>query len=97
MSSIIGFIMRLVGYALLVGIPARLAEWIWEQKNLENVDVLQAPHALAVMVLSIVPFVLAIFGFGRFRNLAVFIAIALDGAALTAPFVFARLVIPGMS
>ena len=43
------------------------------------------------------PFVLALFGFGRLRNLAVFIALVLDGALFTAPFAFARLVSPGMS
>jgi len=96
MSHVIGYIMRLVGYALLVGIPARLAEWFWQQKNLDTVDQLQAPHSYAVFALTAVPFVLALFGFGRFRNLAIFVALALDGAVLTAPFTFAHLVVSGV-
>jgi hypothetical protein len=97
MSQLIGYIMRLVGYALVVGIPARLAEWIWQQKNIDTVDQLQGPHSTAVVVLEIAPFVLALFGFGRLRNLAVFIALVIDGALLTAPFALARLVAPGVS
>ncbi|MGB8267547.1 MAG: hypothetical protein WCE44_14560 [Candidatus Velthaea sp.] len=97
MSAIIAFVVRLVGYALIVGIPARLAEWIWQQKNLDTVDELQTPHSIAFLVLGFTPFVLALFGFGRLRNLAVFIALALDGAVLTAPFAFARLVSVGVS
>jgi hypothetical protein len=97
MSQFIGYIMRLVGYALVIGIPARFAQWLWEQKNIDTVDGLQGPHSTAVLVLEIAPFVLALFGFGRLRNLAVFIALVLDGALLTAPFAFARLVSPGMS
>jgi hypothetical protein len=97
MSQLIGYIMRLVGYALVLGIPARLAEWLWEQKTLDTVDQLQSPHATAILVLEIAPFVLALFGFGRLRNLAVFIALVIDGALLTAPFALARLVAPGVS
>jgi hypothetical protein len=97
MSQLIGYIMRLVGYALVVGIPARLAQWLWERKNVDTVDQLQGPHATAILVLEIAPFVLALFGFGRLRNLAVFIALVIDGALLTAPFAFARLVAPGVS
>jgi hypothetical protein len=95
MSQIIGYIMRLVGYALLIGIPGRLAEWLWQQRHIDAVEGLQHPHALAVLVLELTPFALALFGFGRLRNLAVFIALLIDGALLTAPFAFARLVSPG--
>jgi hypothetical protein len=97
MSQLIGYIMRLVGYALVIGIPARLAEWLWEQRHLDSVDQLQALHGTAILVFEIVPFVLALFGFGRLRNLAVFVALVLDGALLTAPFALARLAAPGMS
>jgi len=97
MSQVIGYIMRLVGYALIVGIPARIADWLWQQKNIDTVEQLQGPHAATILVLEIAPFVLALFGFGRLRNLAVFIALVVDGALLTAPFAFARLVAPGMS
>jgi len=97
MSQVIGYIMRLVGYALVVGIPARIAEWLWEQKHVDAVDQLQGPHSTATLVLEIAPFLLALFGFGRLRNLAVFIALVIDGALITAPFAFARLVSPGAS
>lgn len=91
MSSIIAYIVRLVGYALLVGAPARAAEYFWNQKGLDRVNDLQAPHDSATLVLLIAPFVLAVFGYGRLRPAAVFVALYLAGAALTAPFAFARL------
>jgi len=97
MGAIIGYIMRLVGYALLVGIPARLAQWFWEQRNLDAVDALQTLHSAAVFAVAFTPFVLAFFGFGRLRSAAVFIALALDGAVVTAPFALSRLAVPGVS
>jgi hypothetical protein len=91
MGTVIAFVIRLVGYALLIGVPYRIAEYFWERASLDQVDVLRAPHDLAVAILLIAPIVIAFFGFGRLRQTAVFIALYLAGAALTAPFAFARL------
>ncbi len=91
MSAIIAFIVRLVGYALLVGAPARIGEYYWERGGLDQAQVLQSGHALAITIVIVTPIVLAFFGFGRLRPVAVFIAMYLGFAALTAPFALARL------
>jgi hypothetical protein len=85
-----GFIVRLVGYALVLGIVSRIAEAIWVQQGLDNVPELQAFHDVGVRVLVIAPFVCALIGFGPLRRVAVFIAAALVGMALTAPYACAR-------
>jgi hypothetical protein len=91
MGAFIAFVVRLVGYALLIGIPVRIAEYFWVRASLDQVDALHSPHDVATLTATIAPFVLAIFGFGALRNVAMFIAMYLAGAALTAPFAFARL------
>jgi hypothetical protein len=91
MGVVIAYVVRLVGYALLIGIPVRIAEWLWVRASLDVVDVLQGPHVAATATATIAPFVLAIFGFGALRNTAVFVAMFIAGAALTAPFALARL------
>lgn len=91
MSAIIAFIVRLVGYGLLIGVPDRIAQYVWERAGLDRVDVLQQPHDTASLVLLIAPFAIALVGYGRMRPVAMFIALYLAGAALTAPFAFARL------
>lgn len=95
MGTVIAYVVRLVGYALLIGIPVRVAEWFWVRAALDAVDVLQAPHIAATATATIAPFVLALFGFGALRNTAVFIALYIAGAALTAPFALARLATTG--
>jgi hypothetical protein len=90
MGAIIAFIIRLVGYALLIGIPARIAEYFWERASLDQVGPLHAPHAVAAAVVTVAPFVLALFGFGALRRAAIFVALYIAGAVLTAPFAFAR-------
>jgi hypothetical protein len=94
-GAVIAFVVRLVGYALLIGIPVRIAEYFWIRASLDQVDTLQAPHALATLTATVAPFVLAIFGFGALRNVAMFIAMYIAGAALTAPFALARLAATG--
>jgi hypothetical protein len=91
MGVIIAFIIRIVGYGLLVGAPARIAQYFWERKGLDHVDVLRAPHDQAVIALFAVTILISLFGYGRLRQPAIFIAFYLAGAALTAPFAFARL------
>lgn len=90
MSVIISFIIRLVGYALLVGVPARIAQYFWERAALDAAEPLRPAHDLAATVVTIAPFVLALIGGGAFRRVAVFIAMYLAGAMLTAPFAFVR-------
>ena len=91
MGAVIAFIIRLVGYGLLVGVPYRIAEYFWLREGLDQVDVLRAPHDQAALVMFVAPVLLALFGFGTLRQLAMFVALFLAGAALTAPFAFARL------
>jgi hypothetical protein len=90
MGAIIAFIIRLVGYGLLVGAPARIAQYFWERAGLDQVEVLHAPHDQGILILFGATVAIALFGYGRFRQPAIFIAFYLAGAALTAPFAFAR-------
>jgi hypothetical protein len=91
MGAVIAYVVRLVGYALVIGIPVRIAEYFWVRVTLDQVDVLRPFHDAAALTATLAPFVLGVFGYGALRNLAVFIALYIAGAALTAPFAFARL------
>ena len=86
----ISFIIRLVGFALLLGVSSRVAQTLWSQNGLDAVVALQPFYDAGVAALLIAPLILALLGFGRLYALAVFVAAALAGAALTAPFVCAR-------
>jgi hypothetical protein len=88
--AIAGFLVRLVGYALALGIVARIAAALWVHFGLDGSIALQPFHDFGVEALVIAPLVLALFGFGPLRRAALFIAAFLIGAALTAPFVCAR-------
>jgi hypothetical protein len=85
-----GFIVRLVGYALLLGVSYRVAQTWWANDGLDGLTALQPVHDTGVLVLVIAPVVLALVGIGRLRPVALFAGFALAGAALTAPFVLAR-------
>ena len=85
-----GFIVRLIGYVALFGIVTRVALAWWSQFGLDGVDTLQHFHDVGIGTLLIAPVVLALIGFGRLRSFAVFVGFFLAGAALTAPFVCAR-------
>jgi hypothetical protein len=85
-----GFIVRLVGYALVLGIVARIAAALWVHLGLDGSIELQPFHDIGVEVLIVAPLVLALFGFGALRQVAVFVAAFLIGAALIAPFACAR-------
>ena len=91
MGTIIAFIVRLVGYGLVIGIPARIAEYAWERLGLDRVAMLQAPHDQAILIASIATVGVSLVGFGPLRRIAIFIAFYIAGALLTAPFAFARL------
>jgi predicted exporter len=95
MGAIIAFIVRLVGYALLIGIPVRIAEYFWVRASLDQVDLLRPSHDVATVTATLAPFILAFFGFGALRKTAVFVACYIVGAALTAPFALARFVAVG--
>jgi hypothetical protein len=90
-NAVAAFIVRLAGYAILLGVSARLAQWLWDARGLDAVAVLQAPHDTAVAVLALAPIVLALVGLGALRPVATFVVWFLVGAALTAPFALARL------
>jgi hypothetical protein len=88
----VGFIVRLIGYALLLGVASRVAQTLWSNDGLDAVGALESFHDKAVTALLIAPLVLALIGaVPALRALAVFLAFFLAGAALTAPFVCARL------
>jgi hypothetical protein len=88
--AIAGFIIRLVAYALVFGVTARIAESLWVQNFLDgNVD-LRPFHDTGIAVLEIAPLVLALIGVGALRRVAIFLAAFLVGVALTAPLACAR-------
>jgi hypothetical protein len=89
-GALAGFIVRLVGYALLLGVVARIASALWVQYGLDGSIELQPFHDYGVEALLIAPLPLALFGFGRFGRAAFFVAAFIAGAALTAPFATAR-------
>ena len=86
----LGFIVRLVGYAALLGVSLRAAQTLWENSGLNEVAMLQPFHHDGIVVLVVAPLVLALIGVGPLRFLAAFCAFSLAGAALTAPFACAR-------
>jgi hypothetical protein len=87
----VGFIVRLVGYALLLGLASRFAQSQWSSSGLESVAPLEHFHDVGVTGLLVAPVVLALAGIGRLRPLAVFVGAFLAGAAVTAPYVCARM------
>lgn len=85
------FIVRLVGYALLLGVTSRFAQTLWLNDGLDSVRRLQHFHDVGITGLLVAPLVLALVGsIAPLRSLAVFAGFFLTGAALTAPFVCAR-------
>ena len=86
-----GFIVRLVGFALLLGLTAYVFQTWWSGDGLDAVGALRSFHDKTILGLRVAPLVLALGGVGRLRSVAVFLAFVLAGAALTAPFVCARL------
>lgn len=90
MRSLAGFVVRLVGYALVLGITARVAEAMWVAQGLDNAIELQAFHDLGINVLVIAPFACALIGIKPLRRVAIFLAAVLVGIALTAPYACAR-------
>ena len=87
---IVKFIVRLVGYALLLGLSAYAFQTLWTNDGLDAVNRLHSFHDKTILALRIAPLVLAIIGFGPLRPLAMFLAFFLAAAAITAPFVVAR-------
>jgi len=88
--ALAGFLIRLVAYALVLGVAARIADALWVRYGLDGSIELQPFHDLGVEALLIAPLPLALFGFGPLRQAAIFIAALIVGAALTAPFAAAR-------
>jgi hypothetical protein len=85
------FILRLVGYALVLGITAWAFQTLWSGSGLDGVAALRSFHDKAVLALRVAPLVLALGGVGLLRQVAVFAAFYLVGAAWTAPLVCARI------
>ncbi|MDB5043761.1 MAG: hypothetical protein JWN27_4487 [Candidatus Eremiobacteraeota bacterium] len=86
----INFIIRLVGYALLLGVASRIAQTLWSNEGLDGNAILQPFHDEGITVLLLAPVVLALLGVGILRGVCLFLGCALAGAAITAPFVIAR-------
>ena len=86
----VNFIVRLVCYALLFGVSAFVFQQWWSGDGLDAVGALRSFHDKTVLGLRVAPLVLALIGVGRLRSAAVFLAFLVVGAALTAPFVCAR-------
>jgi hypothetical protein len=85
------FILRLVGYALLLGLGVWVFQTLWSANGLDAVAGLRSFHDKTTLGLRVAPLVLALIGVGLLRQVAVFVAFYLVGAALTAPLVCARL------
>jgi hypothetical protein len=92
MGALAGFLVRLVGYALVFGIVARVAEYLWVRQALDGSIALQPLHDGGITTLVVAPVVFALVGVGPLRSAAIFVAAYLIGAALTAPFALARFV-----
>jgi hypothetical protein len=90
MKALTGFFIRLVVYAIVLGVVSRVAEYLWVRHGLDGSIALQPFHDAGITTLVIAPIVLALLGFGPLRTVAVFIGALLVGAALTAPFACAR-------
>jgi hypothetical protein len=88
----VAFVIRLVLYALLLGITSRLAQALWSNHGLDSVVELQGLHDGGITALMFAPIVLALIGAGRMRWVALFLAFFLAGVALTAPFALSHLV-----
>jgi hypothetical protein len=88
--AIAGFIIRLVAYALVLGVVDRVADALWTHYGLDGSIALQPFHDLGVEVLYIAPLPLALLGFGALRQPMLFIAAFLVGVALTAPWATAH-------
>jgi hypothetical protein len=86
----VSFILRLVGYALLLGLSAYAFQTLWTNDGLDALARLHSFHDKTILALRVAPLVLALIGFGPLRPLAIFVGFFLAGAALTAPFVVAR-------
>jgi hypothetical protein len=84
------FFLRLVVYAVVLGIAARVAAALWVQLGLDGSIDLQPFHDLGLETLTIAPLGLALLGVGPLRVPAVFAGAFLAGAALTAPFACAH-------
>ena len=92
-----GFIIRLIGYALLLGLTSRVAQTLWSNYGLDAVGRLHHFHDVGMMGLLVAPVVLALVSIlAPLRQLAVFAGFYLAGAALTAPFVCAKVAAAGM-
>jgi hypothetical protein len=87
---VLGFLIRLIGYALLLGMAERIASALWSRYGLDGYSALQPLHDHGITALLVAPLILALIGFGPLRYVALFLGFSLAGAALTAPFVLAR-------
>ena len=88
----IGFVIRLIGWVLLLGCAARYVDAQWTARGLDQIDRLVAFHQHLLVALYAGAIILAIVGFGRWRAIAIFAGFFLAGIALTAPWAIARVV-----
>lgn len=84
------FIVRLIAYAVTLGIVSRVAQTMWSAAGLDQLPALHPFHDGGVTVLLVAPVALAVIGVRALRPLAIFVACFLAGAAVTAPIVCAR-------
>lgn len=88
---VVGFIVRLVVYALLLALATRYAQATWLQDGLDHIGRLRHFHDLVRTIVLGAPVVAALFG-GRLVSVGVFAIFFLIGVLLTAPYVIARVV-----
>jgi hypothetical protein len=85
------FLLRFIGYAIVMAIAYGIANFFWAQNGLDFVDTVQGLHSLAVVVVGVAPLILALVAIVA-RPVAVFLLFYIAGAIVTAPFALARLV-----
>ncbi|MBV8152306.1 MAG: hypothetical protein JOY59_12175 [Candidatus Eremiobacteraeota bacterium] len=88
--QIASFLLRFVGYAMVLAIAYALGSYFWYRNGLDGVDALADVRALGFAIFVFAPFLLALVG-AVARSFSVFVLFFLVGAMLTAPFALARL------
>ena len=90
MVGFASFLIRLVGYAVVFGVATRIAEYFWVRDGLDGLDQLQNWHDEGITAMTVAPVVVALLSLVSPR-IALFLAFIAIGAALSAPFAFARM------
>ena len=84
------YLLRLVGYAIILGIATRIADAMWVQDGLDSFGQLQTWHGEGLTAMTWAPIVIAFISLAAPR-IALFLAFLAIGAVLSEPYAFARM------